>query len=171
MAPRNGSRTPWRMRRSASWLSTMRSTVCQVLVCSAWHLSELSSTSRRAAKGRCWQEEKPDASSWPASGAVPVASGLGVVGARVWKYLAFWGVSGVLLVALLPWFDRVWEDSFGGEPVDNLVVTGVWSARVGVSLGALKVMAVITLGEDWEPIQQQDKLCTHMSDGNGMDTI
>ncbi|KAJ6444807.1 calmodulin A [Purpureocillium lavendulum] len=39
-----------------------------------------------------------------------------------WKYLAFWGVSGVLLGALLPWFDRVWEDSFGGEPVDDPVV-------------------------------------------------
>lgn len=28
-------------------------------------------------------------------------------------YLAFWGVSGVALGALLPWFDRVWEEMFG----------------------------------------------------------
>ena len=31
-----------------------------------------------------------------------------------WKYMAFWGASGVALGALLPWFDRVWEDAFGG---------------------------------------------------------
>lgn len=30
-------------------------------------------------------------------------------------YLAFWGVSGVALGALLPWFDRVWEDTFGED--------------------------------------------------------
>lgn len=32
-----------------------------------------------------------------------------------WPSLAFWGVSGVVLGALLPWFDRVWADSFGAE--------------------------------------------------------
>lgn len=32
-----------------------------------------------------------------------------------WKYLAFWGASGVILGALLPWCDRLWEDAFGGE--------------------------------------------------------
>ncbi|KAH8895076.1 hypothetical protein GQ53DRAFT_76593 [Thozetella sp. PMI_491] len=30
-----------------------------------------------------------------------------------WQYLAIWGVAGVLLGGLLPWFDRVWEDTFG----------------------------------------------------------
>lgn len=32
-----------------------------------------------------------------------------------WSTLAFWGVSGVVLGALLPWFDRVWADTFGAE--------------------------------------------------------
>lgn len=36
-------------------------------------------------------------------------------------YLAFWGVSGVALGALLPWFDRVWEDSFGEGEEDEVV--------------------------------------------------
>ncbi|KAF7554660.1 hypothetical protein G7046_g6766 [Stylonectria norvegica] len=30
-----------------------------------------------------------------------------------WSHLLFWGVAGVGLGALLPWVDRVWEDSFG----------------------------------------------------------
>ncbi|KAM5345357.1 hypothetical protein ACJ41O_011219 [Fusarium nematophilum] len=30
-----------------------------------------------------------------------------------WAHLAFWGFAGVALGALLPWFDRVWEESFG----------------------------------------------------------
>lgn len=32
-----------------------------------------------------------------------------------WGYLAGWGVSGVALGALLPWFDGVWQTTFGGE--------------------------------------------------------
>lgn len=31
-----------------------------------------------------------------------------------WRYMAFWGVSGVVLGGLLPWFDGVWEGAFGG---------------------------------------------------------
>ncbi|KAF7551644.1 hypothetical protein G7Z17_g4881 [Cylindrodendrum hubeiense] len=34
-----------------------------------------------------------------------------------WAHLAFWGVAGVALGALLPWFDRVWEASFGDDDV------------------------------------------------------
>ncbi|KAK0646104.1 insulin-induced protein-domain-containing protein [Cercophora newfieldiana] len=30
-----------------------------------------------------------------------------------WHYLTFWGLSGIALGSLLPWFDRVWEDTFG----------------------------------------------------------
>ncbi|KAK0723041.1 insulin-induced protein-domain-containing protein [Lasiosphaeria miniovina] len=30
-----------------------------------------------------------------------------------WRYLAFWGVAGVALGSLLPWFDRFWEETFG----------------------------------------------------------
>ncbi|PNY25808.1 Uncharacterized protein TCAP_04259 [Tolypocladium capitatum] len=40
-----------------------------------------------------------------------------------WKYLAFWGVSGVALGSLLPWFDKVWERTFGSE-LDGDAVTG-----------------------------------------------
>ncbi len=32
-----------------------------------------------------------------------------------WQYLALWGVAGVVLGGLLPWFDRVWEETFGRE--------------------------------------------------------
>lgn len=30
-----------------------------------------------------------------------------------WRYLVFWGVAGVTLGGLLPWFDGVWEENFG----------------------------------------------------------
>ncbi|KAK3692143.1 insulin-induced protein [Podospora appendiculata] len=30
-----------------------------------------------------------------------------------WRYLAFWGSAGVALGGLLPWFDSVWEETFG----------------------------------------------------------
>lgn len=33
-------------------------------------------------------------------------------------YLAFWGVAGVALGALLPWFDRVWAETIGEEEED-----------------------------------------------------
>jgi hypothetical protein len=38
-----------------------------------------------------------------------------------WVHLASWGVAGVILGALLPWFDRVWEESVG-EGQDDVVV-------------------------------------------------
>lgn len=33
--------------------------------------------------------------------------------ATAWPYLALWGLAGVALGSLLPWFDRVWEETFG----------------------------------------------------------
>ncbi|KAK3374883.1 insulin-induced protein [Podospora didyma] len=33
-----------------------------------------------------------------------------------WRYLGFWGAAGVALGSLLPWFDRVWEDTFAASP-------------------------------------------------------
>jgi hypothetical protein len=30
-----------------------------------------------------------------------------------WKFLLFWGITGVAMGGLLPWFDRVWEEKFG----------------------------------------------------------
>lgn len=52
------------------------------------------------------------------------AHGLGVeaesrFGQLDWRYLAFWGVFGVSLGTLLPWFDGVWEDMFGCDEVDE----------------------------------------------------
>lgn len=37
-------------------------------------------------------------------------------------YLTFWGVGGVVLGSLLPWFDQVWEESFASEDADEAVV-------------------------------------------------
>lgn len=39
-----------------------------------------------------------------------------------WAHLASWGVAGVILGRLLPWFDRVWEQSVG-EEADDVVVS------------------------------------------------
>ena len=41
-----------------------------------------------------------------------------------WTYLAFWGVSGVVLGSLLPWFDKFWERTFGSELDDDAVAGG-----------------------------------------------
>ena len=38
--------------------------------------------------------------------------------------LMFWGIAGVILGALLPWFDRVWEDKFGEDEEDESAVVG-----------------------------------------------
>lgn len=32
-----------------------------------------------------------------------------------WAYLVFWGCAGVALGCLLPWFDHIWEESFGKQ--------------------------------------------------------
>lgn len=40
-------------------------------------------------------------------------------------FLAFWGVAGVVLGALLPWFDKFWEETFGGEDVDEAVAGSI----------------------------------------------
>lgn len=34
-----------------------------------------------------------------------------------WRYMAFWGASGVVMGGLLPWFDSIWERAFGREDV------------------------------------------------------
>ncbi|KAK3386215.1 insulin-induced protein-domain-containing protein [Sordaria brevicollis] len=39
-----------------------------------------------------------------------VVTGTGSYG---WRYLTFWGLAGVVLGRLLPWFDQVWEETFG----------------------------------------------------------
>ncbi|KAI1180419.1 hypothetical protein F4777DRAFT_315529 [Nemania sp. FL0916] len=42
-----------------------------------------------------------------------------------WGYMAFWGASGLILGCLLPWFDGIWERSFGdGESEDPAETEG-----------------------------------------------
>ncbi|KAJ4405297.1 hypothetical protein N0V85_004704 [Neurospora sp. IMI 360204] len=40
-------------------------------------------------------------------------NGDSVTGGYGWRYLTFWGAAGVVLGRLLPWFDQVWEETFG----------------------------------------------------------
>ncbi|KAK3956896.1 insulin-induced protein-domain-containing protein [Pseudoneurospora amorphoporcata] len=40
-------------------------------------------------------------------------NGDNVTGGYGWRYLTFWGAAGVVLGRLLPWFDQVWEETFG----------------------------------------------------------
>ncbi|KAI1773672.1 insulin-induced protein-domain-containing protein [Hypoxylon cercidicola] len=39
-----------------------------------------------------------------------------------WRYMAFWGISGVAMGCLLPWFDGIWERAFGydDESIEEL---------------------------------------------------
>ena len=55
-----------------------------------------------------------------------------------WNYLAFWGVAGVILGSLLPWFDKVWEDTFGTESG-----TGVSDKQAGPGTDWTLVMRAI----------------------------
>ncbi|KAA8633295.1 hypothetical protein SMACR_02143 [Sordaria macrospora] len=40
-------------------------------------------------------------------------NGDSVTGGYGWRYLTFWGAAGAVLGRLLPWFDQVWEETFG----------------------------------------------------------
>lgn len=46
-----------------------------------------------------------------------------------WAHLAFWGMAGVGLGGLLPWFDRVWEESFGDDQDDAVIEKDGRSAK------------------------------------------
>ncbi|KAH0597156.1 hypothetical protein MHUMG1_05466 [Metarhizium humberi] len=74
-----------------------------------------------------------------------------------WKYLTFWGVAGIGLGSLLPWFDKLWEDTFGNEGDDSVVDKGAspgtdWAlvmraigAFVGIIFAIRKLAWVSTL--------------------------
>ncbi|KAK7415124.1 hypothetical protein QQX98_006156 [Neonectria punicea] len=60
-----------------------------------------------------------------------------------WAHLAFWGVAGIALGGLLPWFDRVWEESFGEGDDDVVVETDGATKDMGPSTDwALVIRAV-----------------------------
>lgn len=50
-----------------------------------------------------------------------VAEGIITSGFNI-KYLALWGVAGVVLGSLLPWFDKVWEETFGTSDEDDTAI-------------------------------------------------
>lgn len=59
-------------------------------------------------------------------------------------YLAFWGISGVVLGSLLPWIDNVWESTFGREVEDDAsTVDAASSAEADASTDWTLVMRAI----------------------------
>jgi len=58
-------------------------------------------------------------------------------GSYDWRYLAFWGAAGVALGSLLPWFDRVWEETFGKSDKRTATVAGTGSAAPGRLTGVV----------------------------------
>jgi hypothetical protein len=59
-------------------------------------------------------------------------------------YLAFWGISGVVLGSLLPWIDNVWESTFGREVEDDAsTVDAASSAEPDASTDWTLVMRAI----------------------------
>ncbi|CAI4212117.1 unnamed protein product [Parascedosporium putredinis] len=48
-----------------------------------------------------------------------------------WAYLVAWGISGVALGALLPWFDGVWQMTFGPEVAETTAATKEKGGRAG----------------------------------------
>ncbi|EEQ33316.1 INSIG domain-containing protein [Microsporum canis CBS 113480] len=64
-----------------------------------------------------------------------------------WHYLVFWGVAGVALGNLLPWFDVMWEDFMGEKPVKKTSEAG-WNPMVrsiGAFVGVAFAIVSLTL--------------------------
>lgn len=61
-----------------------------------------------------------------------------------WQYVLFWGVAGILLGSLLPWFDNVWEEAMGDDGEK-----GVSGARRGLSPNAGEEVGRRGLAADW----------------------
>ncbi|KAM4055238.1 insulin-induced protein (INSIG) domain-containing protein [Hirsutella rhossiliensis] len=62
-----------------------------------------------------------------------------------WKYLAFWGVAGVVLGSLLPWVDRRWETAFGSE-ADDAVGDNGEATRTGQRPGTDWALVMRAIG-------------------------
>lgn len=72
-----------------------------------------------------------------------------------WRYMGFWGIAGVALGSLLPWFDILWEDALGKEMVkgnSNSVqrVTNSSSDSNGDERPSSRSGS--GLGADWNPV-------------------
>ncbi|KAK2834901.1 hypothetical protein FQN49_006802 [Arthroderma sp. PD_2] len=70
-----------------------------------------------------------------------------------WHYLVFWGVVGVALGNLLPWFDVIWEDVMGGKPVKKGVTGAGWNPMVR-SIGAFVGVAFAIRKLPWQSTTQ-----------------
>ncbi|KAM5484368.1 hypothetical protein McanCB56680_002443 [Microsporum canis] len=69
-----------------------------------------------------------------------------------WHYLVFWGVAGVALGNLLPWFDVMWEDFMGEKPVKKTSEAG-WNPMVR-SIGAFVGVAFAIRKLPWQSTTQ-----------------
>ncbi|KAL8953674.1 MAG: hypothetical protein Q9222_000511 [Ikaeria aurantiellina] len=76
---------------------------------------------------------------------------------NTWRYLAFWGVAGVLLGRLLPWIDAFWERTLGVEENSATHLVAVEDPKahdnddVDEDVGGSSVKPESVLGADWNP--------------------
>ena len=72
-----------------------------------------------------------------------------------WKYLTFWGLSGVTLGSLLPWFDVFWEETFGSNEIvgtqDRKRRVSMTTSERGDEDGSGS-SSERYLGADWNPV-------------------
>ena len=64
-----------------------------------------------------------------------------------WRYLAFWGVSGVALGSLLPWVDGLWEESFHNSGTETTRERSVTPEKNDDDLNSFGLF-----GADWTPV-------------------
>ncbi|EFR01657.1 INSIG domain-containing protein [Nannizzia gypsea CBS 118893] len=74
-------------------------------------------------------------------------------GLEWWHYLVFWGVAGVALGNLLPWFDLMWEDFMGEKPVQKGSSEAGWNPMVR-SIGAFVGVAFAIRKLPWQSSTQ-----------------
>ena len=77
------------------------------------------------------------------------------IGRYSWRYLAFWGVAGVILGKLLPWVDIFWEESLKDEPHTAEPVVSAEEKKLGDGKGDEDERSDSTLdgslAADWNP--------------------